>query len=441
MSFAKKSFSILQRDLALAATNLISGILVARYLGPAALGIWVILALVPAYAEALGRTKADLASVYFLGKKLLRREDVLYNLNCIALAGAGLIVALILWQFEPLYGWLFKNEAGDYRRELKVLLLQIPLTFFYLNYCYFHISEENVTAYNRMVFTQAWVNSLTAVVLLALTPLGLWSVIFAMLLGTSSACIRGWLAIDRAGWRPGRLKPSATFAMLRYGANFYLAGLLGQLQQSGTRLVAVAALPPASLAFLAQGQGLGVLLQKIVDPMGTLLYPRISRSEQISAAETSCRAFRMAAVLMGMGGFGMAMVAEPMVVALYGHDFSPSASVLRLLLPGLVISGVAGMLGGYFNGTGQARVFLFLLPAPVMIQLLLSYMLLARLGLTGAALAISIGLGLYGISLTFFFLRATKTQASQLIPRFADLLFLWKFLISAIGAKTSWRRA
>lgn len=417
-----------------------TGILVARCLGPAALGIWVILAMVPSYAEALGRTKADLASVYFLGKKIFRREDVLCSLNLIALVGSIIILTFILWQFEPLYSWLFKNNTGNYRLELKVLLLQIPLQFLYLNFCYFHISEENIAAYNRMALTQAWTNSLTVIALLVLTPLGLWSVIFAMLVGTSCACVCGWLAVDRAGWRPGRLKISASAAMLRYGANFYFAGLFGHLQQFGTRLLAVAYLPPASLAFLAQGQGLGILLQKIVDPMGTLLYPRISRSERVSAAEISCGAFRVAAVLMSLGGLVMAILAGPMVVSLYGGEFQPSSSVLRFLLPGLVISGVAGMLGGYFNGTGQARTLLLLMPGPVILQFLLAWLFLPRWGLDGAALAISIGLGVYGISLIVLFLHVSGVKVFHLIPRAADVRLLNRFLASVLGAKTTWEK-
>tara|TARA_Y100001934_G_C12377803_1_gene790289 strand:- start:2716 stop:2940 length:225 start_codon:yes stop_codon:yes gene_type:complete len=72
-------------------------------LGPRALGLWVILSMLPSYAEAIGRIKTDVAAVYFLGQKSFRREDVLFNMNLITLASAVFILAFILWQFQPIY--------------------------------------------------------------------------------------------------------------------------------------------------------------------------------------------------------------------------------------------------------------------------------------------------------------------------------------------------
>jgi len=69
MRFSSKVFSIFQRDLLLFITNLITGVLIARILGPSALGIFGILSMVPAYAEGFGRIKVDIAAVYFIGKK------------------------------------------------------------------------------------------------------------------------------------------------------------------------------------------------------------------------------------------------------------------------------------------------------------------------------------------------------------------------------------
>jgi hypothetical protein len=69
MTLSSNIYSIFQRDLLLFITNLATGVVTARTLGPAALGIWMILCLVPSYAEALGRTKADVASIYFIGQK------------------------------------------------------------------------------------------------------------------------------------------------------------------------------------------------------------------------------------------------------------------------------------------------------------------------------------------------------------------------------------
>jgi O-antigen/teichoic acid export membrane protein len=427
VSLANKAFSIFQRDLLLFVTNLATGIIVARTLGPAALGIWVILSMVPSYAEALGRTKTDVAAVYFVGKKLFRREDLLFNLNLIALASAGMILAIILWQFGPIYVWLFKNEAGDYKTEVLVLMMQIPLQFLYLNYSYFHIAEENVYAYNRMVVIHAWANSLTAITLLTLTSLGLWSVILGALTGTALALLFGWRSIERKSWVSGRASKQVSFSMMRYAAHFYVGGVLGQLQQSGTSLLAVAYLVPAQMAFLAQGQSVGKLLHKVVDPVSTILFPRISRSGEDAAVGTSCAAFRLSSILLMAGGLALAIVAEPLIVLLYGPAFQPTAAVVHYLLPGLVIGGTCGTLHSYFTGTGRARLIPRIQFLPLVIQLFLAWLFLQWWGLTGAATAISAGLALYGLALFIVFVRVSKASVTELVPGIADLRYLVVF--------------
>ena len=433
MSLATKILSIFQRDLLLFVTNLAVSIIVARTLGPAALGIWVILSMVPSYAEAFGRTKTDLAAVYFIGQKLFRREDVLFNLNLIALASAGTILVFILWQFGPIYEWLFKNEVGNYRTEVLLLMIQIPLQFLYLNYSYFHIAEENIHVYNRMVVIQAWANGLTAISLLTLTPIGLWSVILAALTGTSVALLYGWRSIDREGWVSGRASKQVSFALIRYGAHFYVGGVLGQLQQSGTNLLALAYLIPAQMAFLGQGQGVGKLLNKVVDPLNAILFPRISRSGSDEAVDASCSAFRISSILLLIGGVALAIVAEPLIVAIYGVDFQPTSAVLRYLLPGLIIGGACSTLSNYFNGTGRASLIPRIQFFPVVIQQLLAWFFLQRWGLKGGAAAISIGIALYGLVLLPVFAKISKASFRQLVPGVADLRYLLAFATNGLS--------
>ena len=37
-------------------------------MGPTMIGVWILLTLLPSYAEGFGRLKADIAAVYYLGK-------------------------------------------------------------------------------------------------------------------------------------------------------------------------------------------------------------------------------------------------------------------------------------------------------------------------------------------------------------------------------------
>ena len=67
MTITDKLFSIFTRDVVLFVTTLLTGVVIARYLGPEKLRIWTLLLLIPGYAEAFGRLQLDVSSVYTIG--------------------------------------------------------------------------------------------------------------------------------------------------------------------------------------------------------------------------------------------------------------------------------------------------------------------------------------------------------------------------------------
>jgi O-antigen/teichoic acid export membrane protein len=421
MSFGTKVFSVFQRDLLLFVTNLITGVVVARTLGPAALGAWIVMALVPAYAEAFGRLKVEVACVHFIGKKAITEEEALRAINLIALVMGGLLFGVLLLNLDGLHRLLFPGGDATYRAHLGVLLCQIPLQFLYLNYSYIHLAREDVAVYNRMIIVSAWMNSTVAVGLLVLTDLQLWAVIIAAVMAPASALAYGWVKVDRSGWRRGPWDFDELKQLVRYGSNFYLAGVLAHVQEVGTRTLSVAFLAPAQIAFLGQGQNIGRLLQRVPDALNVILFPRVSASFEDSAVRISCKAFRVSAVLMVPSAIMLAVFAEPLITTLYGEVFRTTAGVVHIVLPGLVIGGVGSTLGAYFTGSGRANLIPRIQVLPLLVQLGLTWILTDRYGLSGAASALSIGLALQGIAILLVFLRVSGARPGQLFPEMGDL--------------------
>lgn len=411
-------------------TNLLTGVVVARSLGPTMLGVWMILSLLPAYAESFGRLKADVASVYFIGQKTFRREDILFNLNVIALVSSILVVGIVFWQFELMYEWLFVNEIADYRAELSALSIQIPLNFLYLNYSYFHLANENINTYNRMLVIYALVNSTIAIILLLFTTLGLWSVIIASLLSLLLALLYGWKSIDRESWKQGHLDRKVSFALIKYSLHIYFSGILGQLRQSGTNLIALSYLLSSQIAFLGQGQGVGRILFKMSNAINDVLYPRISKTGS-SVINITCKSFRISSILLLCGGLILAIAAEVLIIFLYGEPFRPTIEVVYYLLPGLVVIGASSSLISFFNGTGRAKLIPRVQILPILIQILLAFQLIELWGLVGAVLSITVGMILYGINLIIVFIKITKIPANQLLPNFDDFHYLMMFAFNS----------
>ena len=84
MNLTDKLFSIFTRDVILFITSLLTGVVIARYLGPEKMGIWALLLLIPGYAEAFGRLQLDVSSVYFIGKGKVKLGEVTFILHLVS---------------------------------------------------------------------------------------------------------------------------------------------------------------------------------------------------------------------------------------------------------------------------------------------------------------------------------------------------------------------
>jgi len=59
MGLASKASSVLIRDLFLLVATLCTSVVIARKLGPEIMGIWVLINMIPSYAEMFGRSKVE----------------------------------------------------------------------------------------------------------------------------------------------------------------------------------------------------------------------------------------------------------------------------------------------------------------------------------------------------------------------------------------------
>jgi O-antigen/teichoic acid export membrane protein len=389
------------------------------------LGVWMILTLVPVYAEALGRSKTDLAAVYVIGNDKFKTQDVVASLNLIATLSSILLVAIITLNFNFFYNFLFKSEIYNYRSEFYVLLIQIPLQFFFLNYSYIHIAIDRIGTYNKMIIANAWVSALISIPLLVFTPLGLWSVILGMELGTFIALIYGIYSASLNNLNKGRPSKKIVFDLLQYGFHFYLSGIFGQINQTGARLLAVYILPPFQIAFLGQAQILGQIFNKVPDAASTILYQHVSHSKGSDSLDVCLKVLRISVVVSFVCSLIAAVFAKPAIILFYGKEFSPVVNIFYYLLPGLFVSGLIGPIIGYFNGVGSAKIIPRVQFIAILIQLALVYICLGIWGLSGVAIAISVGQVLYGLFLCLAFIRISSANIWMLLPKKSDFITLF----------------
>jgi O-antigen/teichoic acid export membrane protein len=431
-NLGSKILQIFTRDILVYVTNLFTGVVIARNLGPNLLGIWVILLMIPSYAEAFGRLKTDIASVYFIGKKIYKEEEILFNLNSISIISSLVIIFLIFINMNKIELYLF----GDLKHTNKIFLciLQIPINFILLNYNYFHLAHENIKIYNRITLINAWTNTFLILIFLIYFKLGVYAMILSFIIAPFISLIYAWYNVDRSKWGHSKINLNALRSMISYGKYFYISGIFAQLQENGVKTISLIYITKTNIAFLGQSQTLGKFLNRIPDAINTILFSIISNNDEEYSFKLSCKAFRISLISLLLGGTILFFSSNFIILFLFGVAYLKTAILLKILIPGIVIMGSSSVLISYFNGTGRANKIMFIQILPVFIQIFLAYYLSKNYGIIGATYAISIGMLFYGFSIIIIFLKTINQRFEILIPKLSDFKSV-KFIITTLIKK------
>jgi O-antigen/teichoic acid export membrane protein len=444
VSVAARSLSVLNRDAVLTLTNLATGVVVARVLGPDTFGVWVILQLIPTYAEAFGRIKADTAAVYYMGRSQHTVADVVRALHTIALATSLLILIPVLIRLDWFAAQLFGPASPIVRWYMLLMMAQVPLLFVYMNYTYLFIQREDFRSYNRMVILRALVGSVLSVTLLLVFRLGLAGVAIGSTMGVVVSALYGAFRFDAGDRRTGLVNTRVVRDLSAYGVKLYAGGLMGHLNAYVAQAAVVLFLRPAQVAFFGMAQSQGALLSRLSDALGIVLYPRIARTtDSDAAAALGARGFRVVLTLLACAAAGAALVIHPAIVLLYGRAYTPVVAPFLIMLPGLMLSAASATLTQYFQGSGRADLLPKILIAPVCVQLAAAALLIPRFEVRGAALSFALAGATLGVVQVIVFLRVSKLRLSSVIPGASDASEVMQFVRSLHRDHFAplWRRA
>lgn len=403
-------------------------------MGPEILGLWIILQMIPSYAEGFGRVKFDIAAVYFLGKRKYHLGDVVFTLNFLAVLTSGMIIGLFFVNRDWCYQFLFGNSVADVRLFTYFMLLQIPLQFLYLNYSYLLIYREDVKNYNRMVVIKALVSSVLSIALLVFFRVGLLAVIIPSLLSMLLGLLYGVVMFGRVKRDGPLFNLPLVKDLFSYGSRIYAATLIGSLNSYITNLIVVFYLPPAQVAFFNMGQNKGVLMNKIPDAMSTILFPRVSKTDDhADSAKLIARAFRVALLILSLIGIIAFISFKPIVYILYGRNYLPMVAPFLILLPGVIISSAAGIMSQYFAGIGRVDLAVKIPIIPFLVQVAVAILLIPHLGIAGAAVSFLIAmLCLSAIQIAVFLKISDCSLKNDLLIQKEDVLTVKAFISNQV---------
>ena len=393
------------------AVLLISGILVARALGPEGRGYLALLVIFPAILSQLGSLGLPQAATYFIATN---RDDarVIYNRLKVPILGQVLVIVIIHFVIVSLY---VRQQSGEVIIAGYLSLVVIPGM---IAQQYGLAILQGCQMYRPFNVMRLMPATLYAILILSIFLAQVASLPSIAFVWVCSYVMVGFFTAYLAIYRVLRLpenkndtNPPSLPQMFKFG----LKGLLGTVSPMQNfrldQLVAGLFLSPAALGLYVVGQAFTNLVRFIAQSVGMVEYPTVAANENNATARRLIwRFFFSVTVMNGLVVLVLIALMPILVPFFFGKVFIGSIPIARLLLLGAYFESLRRILVEGMRGMGKPEVSTWAELSMYPLFAILAPILISHHGLIGLAAAVILCYFLSLLVASIFFKFSEKSK-------------------------------
>ncbi|HEV2060658.1 MAG TPA: oligosaccharide flippase family protein [Solirubrobacteraceae bacterium] len=405
-----------------AITGAATTIFVARLLGPEGTGGFAIaltLVLLLTVACSLG---IEHGIAYYVASGRWAPRDAMRVALRVALlsgaAGAAMCVAARL-AMPSAFGGLAVGST-----VVAALALPFALTWFYVSFVGLAIDRYEAYVLPPALQSGSAMVLVIGLALIADLPGAVVGMTIAHVLVAIASVVWARRRLPARGTQPQ--EPRQLRRALSFGAKGYGANALAMLSTRVDLLVLSAAASAAAVGHYAIAIAVTAVLWLVPSALSDVLFPRIAALS--ASGDDEHRAFvedkslRHTVLLVLLALPVMVGPLLLLVVPIYGPAFEPAIELALILLPGIALTGVAGVLSSTIVGRGRPEYSLYTALIVTPLTLTAYALLIPALDARGAALAKSLSYTLTFALSVYFYRRVTGAGAiAQFVPTRVEL--------------------
>jgi O-antigen/teichoic acid export membrane protein len=375
--------NVAARMVALAALGAAT-VMVARVGGPALLGAFTLLRVLPGLAGVLAAAGLPGAAPYFLAS---RADEPRLRSTLTALTVAGSVLATVGWlALTPVLHLVFFDDWGA------ALVLVAALAVF--SQLYVAVGKSllqgsgDLTGANWAIIAEEAIFLPLYLVLLPVAT-SAQTLVAALVLADVAVAVGIAERLRRRGFFAGWRRPSRALGkeICSYGARGQVGGLLSLVNLRMDVAILGALAGPAVLGVYAVASKFAELLRLPGLAVTYVLYPAFARRSPADATVRTRSLLWPAAGLNLAGAVPLALAAGPLLPLVYGRAFGGAIHPTWILLAGLLGDSVAGLITAYLYGVGRPGLNSLALGAGVLVTVVGDLVLIPPYGVMGAAVA------------------------------------------------------
>ena len=421
---------IFTAELIILLLQILTSIFVARYLGPDALGLYVILLLIPAYLEAIGRSYLDYSAVYFVANRKENFASVLYLVNCMSVIIVLVLTVAFVSYFGVIKQLLFSATVLDFTAMMAAAFLIFPLRLLYLTYSLMLQATQQFQKYNIMFIMQGVLTSILIIVFTVIFKGSLLSLLLANVFGIIPTIIYGMIVIHKNHKSLVRFNSVLFYEMVKVAIGQYIYNFVTFLKLNIGSLLLIFFAGPSQVAFFNIGKTMADGVTRLVPTaVNTVIYPEMSH--QIDSDKTMLLlidSYRVILVLLVLTAVPVLFISKVLIISIYGLEYNSAVVPFNITLISYVLYRASLIFASYFSAVGRTKVLAgLMIPGPIL-QVALFIGFFADSGAFGASISLLIGVILTHIILLTYFLIFEDCKVTHFVPRSSDIKVLSSWL-------------
>jgi O-antigen/teichoic acid export membrane protein len=383
-------------------------LLLARNGGPAVVGVYALLHVLPGLVGTLASAGLPVATPYFLAGP--DRENPRLHSTLVAIALAGGAAGAALWiAFAPLLGPLLFPDLSSGLVMLAGVAVLTRLVVITAKAC--SQGGDDLAGSNAIIFVEQFMFLPAYASLWAAGFDGFAAVVGGLLLADAVTSSLAWVRLARRQFF-GMWRPSLPLArrIAAYGLRGQVGGVMSLLNLRLDFILLTVMTGPAVLGVYAVASKFAELIRILGMALQYVFYPKFAKESRARATATARRLMPRVA-LLSLGIVVPLWVAAGLVIpAFYGSAFDSAVTPTRIILLGLLLDGVAGVITGFLYGLGRPGLNSLAMAAGLTATVLLDLLLIPSFGAVGAAIASAVAYTTTALALVLFFRRVERSS-------------------------------
>jgi len=386
-----------------------SSVVVARVLGPELKGVVAVTMLAPAMLALAVQLDLHFSMLYLPGKHEKEMPALLGNALATIIA-SGAIVLLGCWVlYEPLRQYLLPASDPDW---LFAAILGVPAVVAAEIAMAAAVGLGRFDRYVMLYLVRNGLFPILTIVLVWAVGMEVGGVVVAFLATASlSALVGVALASRDLRWRleldrrlagemisfAMRTFPGTVLSLVNWRVDILLLGILLDAKSMGVYSIAAMA---QKLLFLPSAIGLAMI-------------PKVTRFDEAERRDVVLRASRCTLWITAAAAVAGAGAAWLLVVPVFGEAFAGAIAPFWILLPGVLGIGLTRVLRNYLSAIDRPELASYSSAASLAVNISLGLLLIPRLELAGAAIAMTTAHLLYTLIVAVCFMRLSRSGPGE----------------------------